>query len=356
MKLTLSLLAISALASGAFSQTTSGTSVPAAAPSPTPPVFEQINKSPAEKIADAKTYLSDPNQAGNAVHFLLGIRNYAAGWSLQDRLALADRVFSDPSISGLLADTSAQSNLLCDALLAKLDTGLSPDDALALIAQKIQQCPQFPKFISFAAIQAKIQTLAKAKNLAATRDYDGVIQLLDTPAMLGELVPGIAERSADAIFAAKVSQRAPDALAWARAKYYYAPFQNSQAGINAVASALRAADMNLVRSNAFIQFQKDAQGANVLDAVVLPDDLAGGPFAESTPAHAVVNALLKGDRVGALKIAFTGFITAQDNPGLNAAVSLVAQTLRNVDGNLVRANAFVTAQKAGQPFDISELK
>ena len=128
-------------------------------------------------------------------------------------------------------------------------------------------------------------------------------------------------------------------------------FQHTQAGIDAVSSAFRSLDTNLVRANAFIQFQKDGQGTNPLSGISLPQVT----FLGNTPAIQAINSSGGGDNLTALKIAVNAFATAPSGPSLNTATAFVAQWLRNIDGNLVRANAFVTAQTQGQPFTIAEL-
>ena len=105
-----------------------------------------------------------------------------------------------------------------------------------------------------------------------------------------------------------------------------------------------------MRSAAFVQFNKDGNGTNILDSVETPAQFTG-----ITVYDPVLQFLLSGDKVNALKTAFAEFIAAQDTDALNAGVAKVAQTLRNVDGNLVRANAFVNAQKAGTDYGIVEL-
>ena len=276
-------------------------------------------------------------------------------WSQADRQALADRVFADPSFGGMVAEPDDLSGLLASAVGAAASLIPSPDDRLAFINAKRQQFAQYPTFVAAAALLAKNAVLSKANVLLSRKDFAGAIQLASSPDILGEPSNGLSSSAICIISLAKTASASPDALGWAKLKYYFSAFQTSQSGINAIASALRAADLNLVRSNAFIQFQKDGQGENVLEAIPVPD-AAAAALSNSSPLSAAIAALIKGDKPSALRIAFNSFASAETNDSLNAAVGLVAQILRNIDGNLIRANAFVTAQKNGEAFEITELK
>jgi hypothetical protein len=176
-------------------------------------------------------------------------------------------------------------------------------------------------------------------------DYATVLSSLDDRDASAGLVYG----AISGIASVKAIRKSPDALGWAKLCYLTATFASTQGGVNTVTQALRAADGNLIRANAFISAQKDPSLPNVLADVKTPDVKL--PLSLSNVA-----AVIAGDKAGGLKAAYQNYVTANGNVQLNAAIDSVAQTLRDVDGNLIRANAYVDAQKNGTAFVISELQ
>ena len=134
--------------------------------------------------------------------------------------------------------------------------------------------------------------------------------------------------------------------------YEIQDFGHTQTGIDAVSSAYRSLDADVVRANAFIAYQTSGTGTNPLASVALPTGFA---FIQSGAVPTALNYELAGDNLSALKTAVASFANAQAGTQLNTATAFVASKLRNKDGNLVRANAYVTAVSNGQPFTIAEL-
>ena len=338
-KIILSLLTISALSLGAVAQSA--------------PLFTGTTGSVADRVADAKNYLTDPRYAVDAVIYVQRF-----GTPLESS-SMANAILADPTLGGVISTMNQNlPGLVSFTLSTTIPRASSdPDAQLAALAARQSAIPSALTDVLVTVFNnlRNLIIIHKAQGLVNKLKYADAIALLSSTTFLGDGNSNVSNEAVHIITQAKTSLLAADALGWAKVQYYLTPFAASQDGINAVAKALRGADLNLVRSNAFIQFQKDGQGSNVLDSIPVPQ-LVTNNLAPSTPAHQAVIALMSGDKVGALRVAFGVFGNANTNNDLNAAVSLVAQTLRNVDGNLVRANAFVTAQKNGQAFTISELQ
>ena len=328
------MLAITALSLGAAAQTT--------------PLFTGTEGSVADRVADAKTHLNDPKLACNAANYIV------CHGSPQELLAEADTILTDPTLGGVI---TVNTGLIGNALWALPSSVSDADAKIALLDARMATVSSSFTAIIAPMAESRKNTIRvqKAQGLVTSAKYADAITLLSTASILGDPNPSCANNAIVFISQSKLALSATDALGWSKAQYYLTPFASSQDGINAVAKALRSKDLNLVRSNGFIQYQKDGQGTNVLDSIQVPT-LISSNLASCTPARQAVNAVIAGDNAGALRISFGVFGTANSNDELNSAVSLVAQTLRNVDGNLVRANAFVTAQKNGEAFTITELQ
>jgi hypothetical protein len=193
--------------------------------------------------------------------------------------------------------------------------------------------------------------VVQASQFASHGDYASAIA---TGTAAFQYAPGPA---ITVITKAKISSRATDVLAWAKLNYQYSDFSQTQAAVSLVAAGFRAVDLNLVRANQFIAFQQTGTGTDPLASVPMPTlppvvTVMTGP---NDIFGAVSTAILSGDKMGALRAAAGAFAAAADRD-LNAAAAVVAKALRNMDENLVRANAYVQAQTAGQAYTITELQ
>ncbi len=254
----------------------------------------------------------------------------------------ADAVLADSTLGGKVGEASA-SLLWTQAVLWKADATLNIADKIAWLEQHLSaELPPVHSVAIKTRYGATVARSAQAKLDAG--DLAGALQLA-LP------VAGYSDDAVRLIYRVKLAQRAPDLVRWAKLLYTLSNFRQTQAGIDAVSSALRAMDGHLARANAFIQFQKDGVGDAPLGDVSLPQvELIG-----ITPEAKARQLAVAGKPVDALKVAVGVFATAPAGPRLNAATALVAQCLRNIDGNLVRANAFVETQSKGEPFIIAEI-
>jgi len=164
-----------------------------------------------------------------------------------------------------------------------------------------------------------------------------------------EALPYAPVQAIQVLSKAKILMRSSDVLSWVKLNYYVTDFGNTQAAINSVSSGFRALDLDLVRANQFIAFQKDGTGTDLLTVIPLPQL----PVI-IVPITPTLRAILSGDKLAALRSA-AGDFAAADPAYLNAAAGAVAMTLRNIDDNIVRANGFADAQSKGQPYPITEL-
>jgi hypothetical protein len=211
-----------------------------------------------------------------------------------------------------------------------------------------------------------VTVLAAANDSKGTGDYAGALTYLADP-----VLPNTNQwtNMIGATANVKSLSRASDALSWAKLYYLVVQFGNSADGINAVTMALKSADLNLGRANAFTASQNDptatntdAKGfvfvntsyTNALSGIALPAPYASGlPHPEYAP---LVDAVIRGNTASALTQGMGAFLAANDNSNLNAAVGEIARALRDHDLNLVRANGFIAAQKAGQTYPLGELE
>ncbi len=197
---------------------------------------------------------------------------------------------------------------------------------------------------------AVVAKVTKAQKLAAASDYAGALALLTSPDVLGNN-PYAYILAADL----KRKSKAPDALEWAKASYAVRPFSQTREGINAVNAALLAQGGNINEANRFIAYQTSGEGDNPLAGVAYPD-AAKKVTDYTSPVLAIYGKVFKGQNAAAVQDAVARF-EQFNNPGaINANVDLVASILRDIDGNVVRANAYVEAQKNGETFDIAELR
>ena len=350
MKTTKTLLAAAIFGLIAFAgysqaQTATGTATPAASATPNPNAGTYLDNTLTipQRLGLANAVLSSGTDTSNvlrAAEFMLDARPVLHLATLYPEFA--NTVLSDPTLGGKVAANS----LWDSAVIWKAEVCNSLDDKIAYLSAKLtSDIPQPYQgtrvksvYGSFISRRAQIQYDA--------RDYAGAIETA-TPVLgynIGSALP--------VVFKAKLALRSADVLSWAKLVYVTSDFSRTQAGIDAVSSAYRSLDTNLVRANAFIQYQKDGVGTNPLAGVTLPSVTLLGAD-DRTQA---LNLGIASNNVGALKIAATIFAAAPSGPALNNATAFVAQWLRNIDGNLIRANDFVSTQSQGQPYEIAELK
>lgn len=245
-----------------------------------------------------------------------------------------------------LDDPASPQPLKRSAALYLLRAGGIPADAA--VAD-----PSLGGKITDTAFRAELECVArvtKAERLLKSGDYAGTINLMATEGMLGR------EPYAYRLIAtAKRLSSAEDALSWAKASFAVLPFSKTGTGANTVNAALLAKSGNLGEANKFIAYMGSGTGANPLAGVDYPA-AAKRLTNFSSDTMAVYGDIFKGKNREAVQRAvslFSGF----DNPAaVNAHVDLVASLLRDIDGNVVRANAYVEAQKDGKPFTLSELQ
>ncbi|XHR29604.1 MAG: hypothetical protein ACFUZC_03410 [Chthoniobacteraceae bacterium] len=340
-----------AFAGNSHAQTaTTGSATAAATASPTPDpnagTFRDTTLSVPQRIQLANAVLSSGTDASTvfwAANYMLGARPVVH--LVTAFPAFADSVITDPTLSGKL-DTQAPT-LLASAITFKTDAIAALDDKIAYISSQFGNTlldePQTLRLKSkYGGLVAQ-----KAQKLYDTQDYAGAVATA-TP-VLGF---GGSPSEISVIFRSKLALRSPDVLSWAKLVYLLQGFGQTQSGIDAISSAYRSLDTNLVRANAFIQYQKDGAGTNPIASVQLPSV----KFISTSSSAQALNKSLAGDSIGALKIAVNAFASAPSGTQLNNATAFVAQWLRNNDGNLVRANNFVSAQSQGQTYTIAELQ
>ncbi len=150
--------------------------------------------------------------------------------------------------------------------------------------------------------------------------------------------------------------RRPDALQWAKAYYTLCDLAQINRAIDFVTRAFRATDGNIVRANAFIDHQKTGEGENPLAGIELPPVLLARIGEIDTtnvlPATRVQILSAKGDFAAALDLAKSEYATAS-RENLSLSVDRIASVLKAHDGNVLRANAYIQAQKDQKPFDLT---
>ena len=134
-----------------------------------------------------------------------------------------------------------------------------------------------------------------------------------------------------------------EAVNYALALYCSKPFNKLQINstVSTVAKALKAKDMNLMRANAFIACQNTGVGAPTITSGerALPTVLAASPVAHLFQPASLETAKAK-------------YRSAATSGAVDAGVYEIAEVLKGMDLNLVRANAWIKSQKDGTPFDL----
>jgi len=295
------------------------------------------------QLADAALTGTDPIAVAQAAYFMLSARpviNLLTAYP-----SFADAMIADPTLSGTITSPGTISQLFLNAVLFKTAAIPALSDKVAYLQPFLSSTFLAPAFVVSAQPAYASLVYQQAQLQFQAGNYSGAI------ATLAPVLGWNGNQAVAMTAQAKIMLRSSDVLSWVKLVYESEPFQQTQAGIDAVSSAFRSLDTNLVRANQFIAFEKSGTGT---------DPLAGAPLPQVTfvgvsPAVQALNAGVGGNNISALTIAVNAFATAPSGPQLNTATAFVAQWLRNIDDNLVRANAFVTAQTNGQPFTIAEL-
>jgi hypothetical protein len=321
---------------------------PSPTPNPNAGTFNDTTLSVPQRLQLAHAVLAsgtDPTTVYYAARFMLTARPVIN--LLNAYPQLPTQVLADPTLSGTVTDPSAIAWLYWSAVSFTVDATSGLDNQIAYLQPLVSSTIFTPNPTVVGYVNHKYAGLVGQKASAQfnSSDYAGAI---------ATAAPVLGWNGADAVVLtakAKVMLGAPDVLNWAKLVYFLNDFPHTQDGINAVSSAFRALDTNLVRANQFIAFETSGTGNNPLAAVTVPQVT----FLGADPATQALNAGVAGNPLQALRIAVGQFSTASVGNNLNKATALVAQWLRNIDGNLVRANAFVTAQTQGQPYTIPEI-
>ena len=267
MRKTKTLLAAAILAGIAFAgysqaQTTTGTATTgtaAATPAPNPNAGTYADKtlSIPQRLQLANTVLGSgttPQATASAAAFILNCRPIINVITAFPKFA--DSVIADPTLSGTVTDPNTIGTLYMYAVAYKTDSILVLNDKVAYLQPllsstlyNVAQANQMKnKYGTLVTAQAQLQFNAG--------DYAGAITTA---------APVLGFGGSGAImvtFNAKVALRSSDVLSWAKLVYELQDFPHTQAGIDAVSSAFRAADTNLVRANQFIAFQTSGTGTN----------------------------------------------------------------------------------------------
>ena len=331
---------LSLTAIAGYSQTPSPT------PNPNAGTFNDATLSAPQRLQLAHAVLAsgtDPTTAYYAARFMLTARPVIN--LLNAYPQFQPQVLADPTLSGTITDPNSVATLYWNAVSFGLDSTSGLDNQVAYL-QPLLSSTNFTPSVALSAKQKYAQLVAKQAS--------GQFQAGNYAAAISTAAPVLGWNGGEVVTLtakAKVMIGAPDVLNWAKLAYLQTDFPHTQDGINAVSSAFRALDTNLVRANQFIAFETSGTGTNPLAGVTVPQVT----FLGTDPATQALNAGVTGNTLQALRIAVGQFSTAAVGNDLNKATALVAQWLRNIDGNLVRANAFVTAQTQGQPYTIPEL-
>jgi hypothetical protein len=326
---------------------------PTPTPTPNPIASSYTNKSLSvpQRLLLADGVISSGTDAADvaaAAEFMLTARPVIN--LLNAYPAFPGQVLADPTLSGTITDATAIGHLYADAVLFQTDATPTLPAKLAYIQPLLSST-------LYNATQAA--WVGREYGNIAAKESTAQYNAGDYTDSIATALPAVGYSMYPAwnVFRAKVAQRSPDALSWAELIYYMQPYNKSQDGINAVTTAFRALDLNLYRANQFIAYESSGTGTNPLAGTALPSGVVfNNSFSLLGPATPALNLALSGSNTAALNLAVSNFATARQGKFLNAATAFVAQWIRNCDGNIVNANAYMAAQAAGQPYTITELQ
>ena len=335
----------------ALAPTPVGTGSAVASPTPNPMAgtFQDNTLTVPQRIALANTALTSGTGIGllapfNAAVYMLQAR--PVSWLMAAYPKFAAGVMADPTLGGITTSSNQVSQILALAIMWQTATNAVLTDQIAYLGANMNNPSLMPGAVIWLKLNYGKRVSQQAQAQYAAGDYAGAITTATSVLGYGD------SGAMQVIFNCKIALRSPDVLSWAKLIYTTVDFGHTQAGIDAVSSAYRSLDCNVVRANAFIAYQTSGTGANPISGVALP---TGINFIPDTPAAVALNYGVAGDNLSALKTAVSSFASAQSGAPLNTATAFVAQWLRNIDGNVVRANAFIQAQSQGLPYTITEL-
>ena len=336
MKTKLIALALCLSCLAGYAQTVTGTSTP----SPNAGTFLDGTLSIPQRITLASAVVSGsdstPYEVTSAAGWMLGAR--PVGSLLAALPSFADSVVADPTMGGRASDTS----LFAGAVLWKVDSTARLDDKIALLSDKIPSSYLSPSQTVTLKARYGVLLSHKARSQCDAQNYVEAIATA-TPGLGCDLAS-----NADVIFDAKLALQSPDIKSWAKLIFLITDWQHTQKGIDTWCSACKLSG-NLVDSQAFIAHLKTGAGVNQLSGVPLPSvplsDVAG-PLATR---NLINNLILSEDYAGALSAADRVFAKAPSGSPLSSAMALRAQCLRNRDGDLLNANAYVNEVSAPAP-------
>lgn len=324
------------LAFSAFAQTPSPT------PNPNAGTYKDGTLSTTQRVSLALGVVStgtDEMTVYAATAYILNVRPVAS--TVSQAPTFADTVLADLTMQNRISTPNLQDQLIGNAILYKTATTTTLAGQLAYLES-----------VSDGNRPFVVTVLQKAKSNTNLKISDGALVARDYAKAITSATAALPFNTIFMIrniCLAKINTLAPDVLSWCKLYYYISGYANTQQAINYVGSGFRAVDINLIRANQFIQHQKDGSGPDLLASVSLPTvDLSNSDLPPS------VLLFLNGQSLASLQAAAGSFAAANGNQ-LNGAAGWIAAALRNKDGNLIRANAFVTAQSNGQSYPINEL-
>lgn len=318
------------------------------APNPVAGTYKDATLSIPQRLTLANSVVNSGTDAADvaaAAEYMLTAR--PVGYLLTAYPNFANQVTVDPTLSGTISEPPTVGYLFEDAV--NFDT-----DAIPTLAGKIAWLQPLISSTLYTARTANFLA-HKYGGLCSNRAAEQ-LRAGDASGALATALPviGVSPYPVYVVFQAKLNLRSADLLSWAKLIYFTQPFGKTQDGINAVTSAYRALDGNLVRANQYVAYEISGSGTDPLAGVALPSVTLEAAWGDPLYVNCF-NLALSGSSTAALVLASNNFASAPIGPKLNAATAFMAQWLRNLDGNFIRANAWVAAQVAGQPFNIPEL-
>ncbi|MCM8758447.1 MAG: hypothetical protein NC906_01560 [Candidatus Omnitrophica bacterium] len=152
---------------------------------------------------------------------------------------------------------------------------------------------------------------------------------------------------------------APDSLLQAKLYYDSCSLDQLQHPIDMICTLLKAQDLNLVRVNKFIQYQKDGTGENILKDIKVPEQrkkyfielslrCENNYQGQRVPTYLL---LMAGEPKEALQKAKKAYSLCP-MASINQAIMDIAICIKAIDGNIIRANQFIQAQTKGESFPL----
>ena len=143
----------------------------------------------ADQVTDAKSCITDPDNAYSAVHWLLLAKVKATGtnWTATNQSDLSNSVFADATVGGLVTGSAQQSDLRMTALHTQFTTYNSPADQLAAIANRRTQFSTDAAFTAWCDKSAlAMQGQLAQWMVTISKDYAGAIAVANKPEVLGQ--------------------------------------------------------------------------------------------------------------------------------------------------------------------------